>query len=219
MAAAQAIGSWSASLYVWRLGRYAPPIWLGMALSSVGYGVLSILSTESPDRKAVLISIIIGAGIGFAEQPPLTALLASLEYMDMAQAATVFGLVRGLATGISIVIGGVIFQNVIQRQSRVLLHTGLSGGVVELFSGRNALANVHAIWTLDKAGAELVRGAYTHSLGCMWILYSCVSGLGLLCSLFVKSEKLGEAQLQSILANQTVRVVEGDGDMESSTNH
>lgn len=192
-AVAQTVGSWAASLYLWRLGRYAPPIWLGMLLSTIGYGLLAVISTESPEYMAILFSVIAGAGVGLADQPPLIALKASLEYMDMAQANVDFGLVRLMAKGISIVMGGVVFQNTIQ--SRLFR---------DQFSGQKALANAHAIWMLeDEASAILVvREAYTQSLGCMWILYSCISGLGLLCSFLIKRERLSTEQLQSILVDQ-----------------
>lgn len=180
--------------FIYHKGYYEPLIYLGMALSTVGYALLTILSEKSPIYLPIIFSLILGGGIGLAMQPPLIALQTSLEYMDVPTATALYGFIRSLSTGISIVIGTVIFQNVMQSRS-----ASLPGDLAAQFGGNKAAASVTVIQTLDETQAGLVKGAYAQSLSRMWIVYSCISGFGLICSFVINGRKLDKEHMRDLM--------------------
>jgi hypothetical protein len=82
----------------------------------------------------------------------------------------------------SIVLGGVLFQNGIEAHS-TSIETAVGGG-----------ANVGLIEALPDAQRVVRKIAYAESLRDMWILYTCTAGLGLLASIFIGKQPLPELQ-------------------------
>jgi hypothetical protein len=80
-------------------------------------------------------------------QPPLVAFQASVPQQDVTTATALFGFVRGLSTSVSVVIGGVVFQNgMAARYAR--LRDVLPLETARKLSGAEAVANVLVIRSL-----------------------------------------------------------------------
>jgi hypothetical protein len=174
-----------------KTGKYLPCIIFGMAVMTLGFGLFLNLETRANWAKIVIYQIIAGIGVGPNFQSPLIALQTIVEPRDMASATGTFAFVRQLFTSISIVIGGVVFQNGMQHQYPQLLEE-LGPDVANLLSGSNAASSVGLVSQLPEAQRQVAMEAYYQSLRTMYIMYVAFAGLGLLVSFLVGSRKLSK---------------------------
>lgn len=181
-----------------RTGRYLELIWLGLALMTIGTGLYINLNTHSSLGEIIGYQIVSGIGAGFLFQTPIIAIQAMVSQDETATATATLGFIRNLATASSIVIGGVVFQNSMARMKPELLAAGMSESMAEKMSGDSAAANIELIKTIGDATQVLtVRNAFSWSLRNMWIMYTCMSGLGILASAFVLKTRLGKEHVET----------------------
>ena len=165
-------------------GLAVQPIWLGMALSTLGLGLFIDLEAGSSWAKIVIYQLLAGAGFGPNYFSPIVALQRLVEPQDIAVAVSTLGFVRQLGSSISIVIGGAIFQS--QMQGHVAgLVAMLGKEVASMFGGGDASANVPLINSLPEEERRFVREVFADSISPMWYLYVALSALGLVASLFI----------------------------------
>lgn len=173
-----------------KTGKYKPAIIAGFALTTLGYGLFLDLDATANWPKLIIFQFILGMGVGPNFQAPLIALQSTVQPRDIASATGTYMFVRQLATSISIVIGGVIFDSAMDRQ----LASGLdvSPDVAALLSGQNAAASVVQVTALPQPQRGIAQGAYWGALKEMFIFYVVFAGLGLLCSFFVGGQTLSK---------------------------
>ncbi|KAN0093483.1 MFS general substrate transporter [Hyaloscypha variabilis] len=190
---ALSLGLTSAVTGIWikKTGKYLPAIWFGMSIMTLGLGLFIDLSASRVWSKIIIFQIIAGIGIGPNFQSPLLALQTGVPQRDIATATATFGFVRNLSTSISVVIGGVVFQNEMQKRYPSLV-AALGLETANLLSGNSAGASVGIVKALPARQREVAREAFAGSLRTMWIMYVAFSGLGLLVSLGVGSRKLSK---------------------------
>ncbi|KAK4129161.1 MFS general substrate transporter [Parathielavia appendiculata] len=172
-----------------KTGKYVPCIIFGMAFMTLGIGLFIDLEPRANWAKVVLYQLIGGIGVGPNFLAPLIALQTTVEPRDMASATATFAFMRQLFTSISIVIGGVVFQNGMERQYPTLLQE-LGPDVANLLSGSNAASSVSLVSQLPDDQRQVATDAYHRSLRTMYIMYAAFSGLGLLVSFLIGSNKL-----------------------------
>ena len=177
------------SIFIAKTGQYLPPIWFGLTLMTVGYGLFTNLRMNSGSAKIILYQIIAGIGVGPNFQAPLIALQSNIDPRDIAAATATFQFIRNLATSISIVVGGVVFQNEMLKQSGKLV-AALGPKVAQNLGGFSAGASTQVVDRLPPAQRQVAREAFTQSLHYMWIMYVCFSATGLLCSFLIRRNKL-----------------------------
>lgn len=181
-----------------RTGRYLELMWIGTFLMTLGFGLFIHLNATSSLVEIVASQIVAGIGSGLLFEPPLIAIQAHVAQDDTATATATFGFTMNMAMSISIVVGGVIFQNSMQNSASTLSAAGLSADIVHKFAGDDAAANVMVISTIADAGQKnAIKGAYTSSLRNMWILYTCVSFLGIVASVFVQRRELSKEHVET----------------------
>jgi low affinity Fe/Cu permease len=112
---------------------------------------------------------------------PLLALQAQISVKDSATATSTFGFIRNLSMAISVVIGGVVFQNGMASQASMLKEQ-LGQSIAAKLSGKEAAANVLSLNTLDSAQKTVALAAYASSLRMMWILFTSTAGCRLIVS-------------------------------------
>lgn len=78
---------------------------------TLGFGLLITMGSTTTIPSLIAIEIVAAMGVGTVFQAPLIAYQTALDPADMAKATALFGFVRSLSTSISIVVGGVVFQN------------------------------------------------------------------------------------------------------------
>ena len=166
------------------IGLYLPLIWGGVTCMTLGISLFISLDSIFSLARVVIFQIIAGLGIGPIFQMPLIALQARVPQTDVATATATFGFIRNLATSISIVLGGVVFQNGMQGQSQQL-EAALGRATADKLTGGEAAANVFVLKELHGEGLRVAKMAFAKSLRDMWIMYACMSALGLIASAFI----------------------------------
>jgi EmrB/QacA subfamily drug resistance transporter len=179
-------------ILIHRTGKYRELIWAGTLLLTAGYGAFVSFVPETSIGMIIGIQLIAGAGSGLLFEPSLVALQAFSSQDDVATATSTFSFVRSLSLAVSIILGGVVFQNSMDIRTSSLEARGLlSPELAEKLGGRHAAANVMLTHTIEDPGVrEAVKGAFAWSLRNMWIMYCGVSFLAVLSSVGVKGREL-----------------------------
>lgn len=188
----------TAGLLIHKTGRYLEIMWAGMGLLTIGVGLLIHLDAKSPLSQVIGFQIVGGLGSGLMFEPPLIAVQAHVSQDDTATATATFAFVRNLGNSISVVVGGVLFQNGMQLRAPTLRAAGLSTDLVEQLSGSHAAANVMVISTIDDLGQKLAaKEAFAWSLRNPWILYTCMAFFGFVASIFQGKRELSREHVET----------------------
>jgi hypothetical protein len=183
-----------------RTGRYLELIYAGVILMTIGNGLYILFSTKSSLAEIITFQIVAGLGAGLLFQPPLLALQALLPQDDIAMATSTLSFMRNLATSLSVVIGGVLFQNSmdIRVPSLSTPPISLPSNITNLLVGGDAAANVFLVSVIqDPAQRAAVREAYAWSMRNMWIMYTGISALAVVASLFIKKHHLRKDHVET----------------------
>lgn len=190
---------------IYRYGCLRRIICTGMALKTLGFGLFITFDTKTTLPSLITIEIVAAMGIGAVFQAPLVAYQAAVDASDMAMATALFGFVRSLSTSISLVIGGIVFQNAISVHGGILKTTLGSPSLAQDFSATNATSSVSVVQTLPSLQQMVVKAAYVSSLREMWKMYTGISGCGLVAALF--------------MLIQSPRAAEDSAEVSHSANH
>lgn len=105
---------------------------------------------------------------------------------------------RGIGISLSIVSGGVIFQNGMKQQASHLRSNGLPPALVQEFSGADAATNTNLIATISDSAQKLaVRQAFASSLRNIWILCAAMAGLGVIAGALVTKKELSREHTET----------------------
>jgi len=188
-ALALSAGSIGTGIFVGKTGLFLPPIYLGLFMLTLGYGLFVDFSAHSSWAKIIMYQIVAGVGVGPLFQAPIIALQAHINPRDIGTATATLGFVRQLATSTSVVVGQVVFQNSMSAKTPQLA-TILGPELAQRLSGSEAGANTQVINSLPGPQKEAVRVAFADSLVPMWIMYLAFSALGLLVGFCIKKKVL-----------------------------
>jgi MFS family permease len=188
-ALALSLTSMATGIFIRKTGKYLPPIWAGLALMTLGFGLLTNLDAHSSLAKIVLYQIVAGFGVGPNFQAPLIALQSLIPPRDIASAVATFQLTRNVATSMSVVIGAVVLQNSMQNQ-RAKLEAELGPATANQLAGFNIAANSGIIKSLPAAQRDIARDAFAAALHKMWIMYVVLAACGLLSSFLITKQVL-----------------------------
>lgn len=156
-------------IYIQLTGKYMPAVYAGMIIMTLGIGLFIGIDFDSNWGKIISFQIITGIGVGMNFEGPLLAVQAVVSTQDVATATAAMSFIRTISTAISIVIGGVVFQNEIKRKKDILV-ASLGPDLARLFDGASASANVDVIKTLPLEHQIVVRKAFFSSLKKIWIM-------------------------------------------------
>ena len=192
-----------------RTGRYLELIWIGTIFMTLGWGLLIGLNAKSTLREIIPFQIVAGIGSGVLFEPPLIALQTMVSQDDTATATATFGFIRTVGLSLSIVIGGVVFQNGMSLRAPQLRASGLPTNITEQLSGSAAAANVMVISTLQNPAQKLVvKEAFAWSLRNMWILFMSVAVCGIVATAFISKQVLGREHTETKTGLKEEREVE-----------
>ena len=194
-----AVGSLATGVIIYKTGRYLELIWIGMALFTIGEGLLIKLNVDSSLPTIIIFQLIAGFGAGLLFEPPLIALQAMTSQKDIATATGTLTFIRTLSTSLAAVIGGVIFQNGMAIRGPRLRAAGLSSQSLRDLSGGSAAANVENVISMlsDPMQRLVVKEAFAWSLRNIWILCTCIIFCGLLFSLFIEKAVLSKEHVET----------------------
>lgn len=175
-----------------KTGRYRELIVGGMFFVLIGFGLFIDLKPYASWPRIIIYQIIAGVGVGPNFQAPLVAFQANIRPADMATATATFGFVRQLSTSMSVVLGTVIYQNIMSKNSAQLT-AAIGPELTKQISASFAGSSKSVIQSLTQSQRDVVLGAYTHALGRMWIFYTCVAAVGLIFSCFIVPRELSSS--------------------------
>lgn len=189
-----------------KTGKYLPAIIAGFIMMTLGYGLFIDLDPYANWSKIILYQIVLGLGVGPNFMAPLVALQTTVQPRDIASATATYGFTRQLATSMSVVIGGVIFQNGMEKQGTTLL-AELGPDVAALLTGSNAASSVTTVAGLPAAQRDIAQRAYFKALRTMFIFYVAFAGLGIVLSFLVGSRKLSNQHTEHRTGLKTLEPV------------
>jgi len=175
-----------------KTGRYREMIQAGLFFMTLGFGLFIDLQPYASWPRIIIFQLIAGVGVGPNFQAPLVAFQANIRPADMATATATFGFVRQLSTSISVVLGTVIYQNMMSQQAGKLI-AAIGPERTAAISASFAGSAKSLVEKLDPAQRAVVLEAFTYALSRMWIFYTCMAGLGLILSLFIRARELSRS--------------------------
>ncbi|KAK6063827.1 major facilitator superfamily transporter [Seiridium cupressi] len=180
-----------AGVLIHKTGRYREISWVGTALMTLGTGLYISFQTDTSIATITGLEVIGGIGTALLFQTPMIAIQSTVDQADTATATSTLGFIGNVATSLSIVLGGVVFQNSMNLRQPVLAVAGLNGAVLDALSGDHAAANVEIVQTIqDATQRHVVLDAFAWSIRNMFIMYTSLAGVALLASLFIKQRHL-----------------------------
>ena len=193
--AVMAIGS---GVIMHSTGRYREIIWTGLLLMTLGTGLYITFDTETSIEQLVGLQLIGGVGCGLLFNAPVIAIQNTVSQANTSTATASYGFVRAIATSVSIVIGGVVFQNGMNSRTASLRSAGLSESLTAALSGDQAAANVYIIGSIQNpVQRRAVLDAFAGSLRNIWILYTCIAFVGLIAGAFIKHGDLSKEHTET----------------------
>lgn len=163
-----------AGVFIQQTGKYRPLMYAAQVLLTLGAGLFIDLEFEKNIAKLFAFEILAGVGVGLNIEAPVLAAQASTTVRDTAAVVATMGFLRSIATAVSVVVGGVIFQNAMRSENSGLVDQ-LGPSLAAQFDGGNASTNIEGIGALPGDQKIVVRQAYFHALRTVWIMVSKIS--------------------------------------------
>ncbi|KAI5362398.1 putative major facilitator superfamily, MFS transporter superfamily [Septoria linicola] len=206
-----AITDTAAGILIHRTGRYKEFIICGVLLMTLRTGLCINLGTDTSLPEVIGFHIISGAGIALLFQTPMLAIHNTVAQSDVASAGSTLGFLRALATSVSVVLGGVVFQNSMNTQHSALVGAGLDPSTLDALSGNTAAANVDIVKTVGNAlQKRAIKEAFAFSIRNIFIMYTSIAGMTVIASLFVKQRHMSteHTETKTGIDNMSKRRVE-----------
>jgi hypothetical protein len=161
------------------IGFYAPFMWFGAAIFTVGCGMLYTLQVTSPAAKWIGYQLLAGIGSGSAIQIPFIAVQVVLEEKDMPSGNAIAIFFNSLGGAISISIAQNIFANTLVKD------------IIKNAPGVNPAAVIsagatHVREVVSAANLPGVLAAYSNAVTSAFIVPIATSGLAFIVSLFIE---------------------------------
>jgi len=197
-------------IFIKKTGRYQQPIWFGMVMMTLGFGLFIDLEPRANWAKIIIFQIIAGVGVGPNFQSPLIALQSHVKGHDIAVATATFGFIRNISTSVSVVLGGVILGNELSKKQSYLSQY-LPPDVAQRLTASSFGSTTDFVKSLPPEQKQAVNVAYTESLKTMWIFYTAFAAFGILISLLITKKELStkhEKARTGIAEQERVRLEE-----------
>lgn len=144
----QALAGVVVGAIIYRYNCIRPNIWKSMVLGTLGFGLYITFGATNPLARLVATEVVAAIGIRAVVQEPPIPYKVLEATADMAIATALFVFVRNLSTTISVVVGGVIFEDSIcDRSSDLCAAIGdaaLAGNFTAGNDERNRCGNIQS---------------------------------------------------------------------------
>ncbi|KAH8824449.1 major facilitator superfamily domain-containing protein [Flagelloscypha sp. PMI_526] len=174
--------------------KYLPGNYLGWILSTLGFGILSMLKEDSKTATWVGYQILVGTGIGFLKanggclkfSATVFPVLAPLSVERSAAALAFFSFMRTFAQTWGITISATVLQNELIKNLPSQFTSQFPAGV------EIAFAAIQYIPRLPEPVRTEVKVAFAESLSVIWYVMIGISGIGLLSVLMMREVPMRE---------------------------
>ncbi|KAL3487493.1 major facilitator superfamily domain-containing protein [Aspergillus germanicus] len=186
-------------IVIHRIGRYREITWVGTILMALGTGLYIKLDRETSLGTIIAFQIVGGIGTAMLFQTPVLAIQSSVSRAaDTASATATLGLARNIATSFSIVLGGVVFSDGMDRRRPILAAAGLDQGILNRLAGDSAAANVDVVKVLSEEAQKVaVKDAFAWSVRNMFIFYTAIAGVAVLAGVFLKQKEMEKEHVET----------------------
>lgn len=162
--AAAAVG-----VFMQQTGKYIVVMYVAQVTLTLGIGLFIDLKFGESITKLCIFEVIAGIGVGMNIEAPIIAAQAATTIRDTAAVTATMGFIRSLATTIAVVIGGVIFNNEMNKSNPSLVKR-IGPELGHLFASDQASANIELIKTLNDTQQIAVRQTYLEALRYVWVM-------------------------------------------------
>ena len=166
-----------------KYGRFKYLISVGWVFTTVGTGLLCVLSPSSNASQRLGFQIVVGLGAGTLFPTLQLASQAPQSERNVAMAVAVFTFIRSFGQTFGVAMGGVIFQNEFDEKIADQISNLPPQYVV---SGSNAAGFVPMLASVPVAVRVVLQYVYADSLRIIWYVMIPFSGVGLLVSFLAK---------------------------------
>ncbi|KAK4683042.1 hypothetical protein QC764_0025350 [Podospora pseudoanserina] len=189
-----------------KTGRYLPVMYAAQVFLMIGVGLFVSLDFEERDNLGKLFGyeILAGVGVGLNIKGPILAAQAAASELDTAAVIAAMGFARSMATAVSVVVGGVIFQNGMDGRNGGLVEK-LGEDIAGWFRGGEAAGSIERIGLHVEEEQMVVRAAYFESLRLVWIMYVAFAGLATVLTLLVRGQRLSQEHKEVVLGVERSR--------------
>jgi len=184
-----ALAAAAAGIFMQRTGKYLPVMYIAQGFLVLGSGLLISLKFEANITKLIIFQILIGVGVGMNIEAPILAAQAATSVRDTAAVTATMGFVRSLSTAISVVVGGVVFQNEMNAKNGELAsRLGSNSSIASIFNGGNAASSVEAIKSAGLSTDQqiMVRKTYFEALRMVWVMVGLNHAMHSYCCLITR---------------------------------
>ncbi|KAK3989377.1 major facilitator superfamily domain-containing protein [Cladorrhinum sp. PSN332] len=190
-----------AGVFIQRTGKYLPIMYIAQICLTLGVGLFVSLGFEQDLTKLFIFEILAGAGVGMNIEGPMLAAQAAASELDTAAIIATMNFGRALATAVSVVVGGVIFQNEMNGKQPGLVEE-LGAELAGSFNGEQATASLDLIHSLSEEQQNIVRRTYFESLRSVWIMYVAFAGVSTLLNFMIRGHHLSKEHKEVVLGVQ-----------------
>lgn len=184
-----------------RKATYRWAIWVGWVILLLGSGLTILFGRETTTPTWAIILIVVGFGHGAILNAQNFASQATCQAGEEGAAAAMYAFARQFGMALGVGIGGSVFQNT------MVLKLGWEG--IDTSIAAKSEAFVQTLWQLpaNDVSKSQILDAYVFGLRSVFILFTCVSAVALLLSLFSKQyEMREEVDSEHILLNMPIEL-------------
>lgn len=173
-----------------KTSHYRWAIWLGYALTTLGTGLLYLLSPTTSIPAWIFLMLVSGIGIGLLFPSMALAIQASAPVKDIAIAAAMFTFFRCLGQTVGVAIGGVVFQN--RMEANLASYPSLAGNATQY--SLDVVSLIRTINSLPSQAPEtiILKEALSHSIRTIWTVLCGLSGVAGIASAFLRHFDLNQ---------------------------
>ncbi|RFU32146.1 hypothetical protein B7463_g4167, partial [Scytalidium lignicola] len=187
----QALGEIAVGFIIRHTGHYREFIWAGVLLMTLGTGLYISFGLDTSVPTIVGLEIIGALGPSLLFQAPMVAIQNTVTQKETSTATASLIFLRSVGMSLSVILGGVVFQNSMDTWQSSFAAAGLSGSVLEALSGSQVVANINITHLIkDTSQRHVVLEAFAWSVRNIFIMYTCFAATAVVASLFIEHRKL-----------------------------
>ncbi|KAL9030493.1 MAG: hypothetical protein Q9196_001395 [Gyalolechia fulgens] len=172
-----------------RIGRYRWALWIAWAITTLGFGLLYLLDSNTSIPAFIFLNVPVAIGTGMAFVPMSLGIQAAGRPQDAGHSITFYTFIRVFGQSLGVGIGGVVLQN--QMGKNLSRYPLLAHSALEYSRDSTAVVGIIQGMEPGLEKMQLVQ-AYADSIKTVWLVMAALSGAVFISTLFVKGYSLDQ---------------------------
>ncbi len=177
-----------------RIGRYRWAIWIAWAITTLGFGLLYLLDSDTSIAAFIFLNVPVAIGTGMAFVSMSLGIQAAGRPQDAGHSITFYTFIRVFGQSLGVGVGGVVLQN--QMRKNLSRYPLLAHSALEYSRDSTAVVGIVQGMEPGLEKTQLVQ-AYADSIKTVWLVMAALSGAVFISTLFVKGYSL-EQKLETL---------------------